>query len=444
MHTKWYKHYITGLLLVVYIFNQTDRSIFGVLMEPIRRELWLSDSELGFLAGPALAVLYAILGIPIARLADRGRRVDIIAVAVALWSVTVMLSATVHQFWQLAAVRVGVGIGEAGFSAIAQSLIGDYHSVSERPKALSVFMLAIPFGALLSNLLGGWANEVGGWRMAFFLAGLPGVALAFLVKFSIREPLNGSTRGVLLTDGGAGQPSFRTVFLVLWRRKSLRHLAIAMALINMACACALTWIPTFFIRCHGMATTELGVWLGLVTSVGGGFGTWLGGYTVSRYAPHAPRRQMHLVALAAALSAPCFAAVLFCPLAYPALLLLLPAYLLMFFYFGPSFSWVQSLSPVNVRSAMTATVILGQILLAGVVGVQLVGVLSDWVSTGNSGSSLRVSMALFSLLGLWAAVHFYWAGRSIPQDLTQMDGDQVIPDSPIGGGTELTRGTSDA
>src|SRR5262249_7833455 len=159
-----YKRYVTLILLVVYVFNQTDRAIFGFLMEPMKRDLHLTDSQLGFLAGPALFLFYALLGVPVARMADGSHRVNIMSIAMGLWSAIVMLTAAAGKFWHLALTRIGVGVGEAGFSAIAIAVIADYHSAAERARALSIFMLALPFGAVVSSLTAGWINEAYGWR----------------------------------------------------------------------------------------------------------------------------------------------------------------------------------------------------------------------------------------------------------------------------------------
>jgi MFS family permease len=421
MYSRSYKHYVTVLLLVVYIFNQMDRAIFGFLMEPIKHELALSDSQLGFLAGPALVLFYATLGIPIARWADRSNRVNIISTAVALWSAIVMCSAAVGKFWQFALARVGVGIGEAGFSAIAQSLIADYHSGADRTRALSIFMLAIPLGGVVSALTGGWINEAYGWRAAFIAAGLPGIVLALLVKWTVREPPRVSTSTAV--PGATQQPPLRQVFATLWKRRALKHLAIAMGLVNTVCAAVLTWIPAFFVRNHAMSTGELGTWLALVGGLGGSAGIGLGGYLTSRYGSQDERMKVRLVAIATALIAPALTWALWCPSKQLALLILLPGEALMFFFYGPAFSLVQGLSAATMRATMASVFILIQVLAGGVVGVQLLGGLSDAFTPvlGSNATALRWSMTLICLLALWAAVHFWLAGRSIREDLTERD-----------------------
>jgi MFS family permease len=265
MYSRTYQHYVTGLLLLVYICNLTDRAVFSLLMEPIKGEFALSDSELGFLAGPALSLCYAVFGIPIARWADRSNRINIMAAAIVVWSSIVMLTALTAKFWHLALARIGVGIGEAGFSAIAQSVIADYHSVADRTRALSTFMLGIPIAGVVSSLMAGWVNESHGWRAVFIVAGVPGLVLALLMKTTVKEPPRG-THGP--TPAQVEQPPLSAVFATLWRRRALRHLAIGMTLLNMLAGGVLGWTAPFFIRTHGMSTGELGTWLAVIAGAG--------------------------------------------------------------------------------------------------------------------------------------------------------------------------------
>ena len=287
LYSASYKRYVIGLLLVVYICNYVDRQILALLMEPIRREFRLSDTQLGFLSGPAFVLLYATMGIPIARYADRRNRVTIISLSIAIWSGMVMLSGFAGNFWHLLLARVGVGIGEAGCTPSAQSLISDYCSPIERTRALSIYLLGLPLGVLVSYLLGGWINQAFGWRMAFMAVGLPGLILAWLVKRTIQEPpryRNDNTVAVTKTRVPIG-----VVFATLWRRRALRHLTIAFAIVGTVAASTLAWLPAFFIRTHGMATGELGTWLAPVTGIGGGVGIWLGGFLATRYGAHDAR-----------------------------------------------------------------------------------------------------------------------------------------------------------
>jgi len=408
-----YKRYVVALLLVIYTFNQTDRAIFGFLMEPIRRDLGLSDSQLGFLVGPALVLFYATLGIPIARLADRRARVTIIAIAVALWSGIVTCTAAAGSFFQLTLCRVGVGVGEAGFSAVAQSVIGDYHPSQDRARALSIFMLGLPLGALLSNLLGGWANAHLGWRAAFILAGAPGLVLALLVKTTVREPPRGLSTE---REEVPAIPTLRVVFETLWTCRSLRHLSLAMVLMNAVGACFLTWMPTFFIRIHQIGTAELGVWLAIAMSAGGSVGTWLGGFLPNRMSPDDARAQVRVLAVSAFVCAPLLVTTLAVPDRLWALVLYIPVCALLFFYVGLSFSLLQALSNASTRATVTAVVILGQTLLAGA-SLQVVGMASDGLAPRFGDGSLRWALIAMSLPAFWAAAHFWACGRTLRDDL---------------------------
>jgi MFS family permease len=419
MYSQSYKHYVTTLLLAVYVCSYVDRQILALLMQPIKGELQLSDTQLGFLAGPAFVLFYSILGIPIARLADRSSRVKIISVCAALWSVMTMLCGVVGNFWHLALARAGVGIGEAGCTPPAQSLIADYFSPAERTRALSIYMLGIPLGVLVGYLLGGWINQAYGWRAAFWIVGLPGVILALLVKWSIKEPPRSQAGQAAAT---AHRPPLQSVLITVWRRRALRHLVIGMTLVNIVSASTLTWLPTFFVRQHGMTTGELGSWLALMIGVGGSVGTWLGGYLTTRYGAQDERIQLRLLAVSAATAVPLLLLVLLCPDRYVALLVSLPGNILLFFLYGPFFSLVHGLCDTNLRATTVAVVMFILVLFAGVVGAQSVGLLSDALGPVFEGGALRAAMAIVSLMAFWGAAHFWWATRFARQDVFEASG----------------------
>ena len=416
MFSSLYKRYVTVVLLAAYVFNRADAAMFGFLMEPIKKEFGLSDSQLGFLAGPAMVLFYAALGIPVARLADRSSRVNIMSIAIAFWSCIVALSSVVTNFWHFALARVGVGVGEAGFSAVAQSLITDYHRSTERTRALSIFMLGIPLGKVVSSLVAGWINQLYGWRMVFLVAGLPGLALALLMKWTIKEPSRPSIEQARATP--SVQVPLRSVFERFWRQRSLRHLALATALGNVVCFSLLAWTPAFFLRNHAVHSGELGTWLAVVSGVGGSLGVWLGGYLTSRLPDW--RMRLRLIAFVTASIAPVGVAALWISPKEAALMTLLITYLFMFFFFGPSFSLVQELAGATMRATMASVFILLQTLAGGVIGVQMLGVLSDALAglAANNGEALRWSMTCTCLVALWASVHFIKAARSVVEDVT--------------------------
>ncbi len=190
-----YRWYVLSVLVVVYVFNFIDRSILGILLEPIKADLGASDTAMGFLGGFAFAVFYSVLGIPIARLADKGVRRNVIAVCLTIWSVATAVCGLAQNFVQLLFARIGVAVGEAGGSPPSHSMISDMFPADKRATALAIYALGIPIGTMIGNLGGGWINVWFDWQTAFIVVGLPGVALALIVRFTVREPPRGVAEG---------------------------------------------------------------------------------------------------------------------------------------------------------------------------------------------------------------------------------------------------------
>ncbi|MBW2383516.1 MAG: MFS transporter, partial [Deltaproteobacteria bacterium] len=287
--------YALGLLLVVYVVNFLDRTILAMLLEPIKREFQVSDTYLGFLSGIAFAAFYTLMGLPIARWADRGSRRNIIALALVVWSGMTILTGFTRSFAQLALCRVGVGIGEAGCSPPAHSLISDYFPADRRGTAFSIYALGIPIGGGLGFLAGGWLNEFFDWRTAFILAGVPGIVLGLVVRLTLREPPRGAF-DALATPGE--QEPIRAVLGFMAGLRSFRHMAIGAALHAFYGYGASAFIGAFFMRSHGIESGELGTWLALLGFTGGVAGTYLGGYLADRLGVRDPRWYMWVPALA--------------------------------------------------------------------------------------------------------------------------------------------------
>ena len=215
-------YYALGLLTVVYSFNFIDRQLLAILQESIKADLSLSDSQLGLLTGFAFAVFYVTAGIPIARWADHSNRRNIVALALFLWSFMTALSGLAQNYIQLLLARIGVGVGEAGGSPPSHSIISDIFPAGKRASALGFYSTGVSFGILFGFLFGGWLNEFFGWRVAFFVVGAPGIALALLVRHSLREPLRGMAEQRTVSSEAV---TIRQVITLLWSRLSFRHLA---------------------------------------------------------------------------------------------------------------------------------------------------------------------------------------------------------------------------
>ena len=408
------RRYVLSILVVVYTFNFIDRQILSILLEPIKNELQVSDTALGALSGFAFALFYATLGIPIARLADRSSRRSLIAVALALWSGMTALSGIAQNYWQLLAARIGVAVGEAGCSPPAHSLIADYYPAHQRATALGIYSLGIPFGILFGFIAGGWIEQFFGWRVAFFVVGLPGLALAVIFWLTVREPPRGLAEGRVVS---AEQPSVNEAFKYLWNKKSLRHLATGGALTAFVGYGLTTWAPSFLSRSHEMSSGEIGTWLGLILGIPGGIGIVLGGVLADRFGSRDTRWYLWIVTVALVLSTPFSLAVFLSPTATGALLFLMLPVLLGNFYQATTFSQTQGLVPLGMR-AVAAAVLLFIINIIGLgLGPQAVGIVSDLLKPEYGDDSIRYSLMIFSLVNLWSAWHYYLAGKYLKDEL---------------------------
>jgi len=417
------RRYALSVLIVVYTFNFIDRQILSILMEPIKLDLGLSDTQLGLLSGFAFAAFYATLGIPIARYADRSNRRNLIALALAVWSGMTAISGLAQNFWHLLLARIGVGVGEAGCSPPAHSMIADYYPAEQRATALGLYSLGIPVGILFGFLAGGWINEFFGWRVAFFVVGVPGIILAVIMRMTVKEPPRGMAEGRV--SAGA-QPTISETFSYLWGKRSFRHLALGGALTAFVGYGLVSWLPSFLIRSHGMQTGEIGTWLGLILGIPGGIGIVLGGWLADRLGARDQRWYMWLVAIALAACVPFSLGVFLSTGAYAALLFLVIPVALGNFYQATTFSQVQGLSTLRMR-AVAAAVLLFILNIIGLgLGPQAVGIISDLLRPEFGDESLRYSLLICGFVNLWAAWHYFLAGKYLKEDLAATARDEQL------------------
>jgi predicted MFS family arabinose efflux permease len=413
LYSQAYLRYALGLLCVVYIINFVDRQILAILLESIKRDLGLADWQLGLLSGTAFGIFYATLGIPIARLADRFSRKGVIGISLAVWSGMTALCGTASGFATLLVYRVGVGVGEAGGSPPAHSMISDYFPPERRATALAIFSLGVPLGILVGFMAGGWLDQTIGWRNAFLVVGAPGIALSLLVAFTLREPPRGYSEGL---ESSGDAPSAAEVIRFLMMSRSFRHLSIGAGLYAFVGYSAVTWTPAFLIRVHGMSTGEVGTVLALIIGVGGGIGNYLGGRFADRWSVSNPRGRMLVPTLAM------FSSVVFAPLylvedtRLVLGLFCVPAFL-GFMYQAPAFAVTQSLATPKMR-ATAAAVLLFVINIIGLgLGPLATGVLSDALEPRYGVQSLSYALFFVHLVYLWSGVHFWLASRTLPEDL---------------------------
>jgi MFS family permease len=416
-----YKWYVLGVLTAVYTSSHVDRQIMGILLEPIKIELDASDTQMGFLVGLTFALFYATLGLPIAMLADRKNRRNIIAAATTLWSVMTVACGFTASFVQLALARIGVGVGEAGSLAPSHSIISDLFEPKARGTAMGVLALGVNIGILIAYLVGGWTSENFGWRMTFIAVGLPGVAIAALLYFTIREPKRGASEHTADTIAAERAPSFLTVAGHMWRVRSTRHLLAGFSLAGLVGYGFVLWMPSFFVRSYGLSPTQVGLTLALMFGVVGGLGTFVAGRMTDVLARRDIRWRAWIVAVGMAVHVPFMAAFFLIDELWLALtVFVIPAFF-SGFYLAPTFALVQGLVGLRMR-ALASSITLFAVNIIGLgLGPQLVGIMSDGFATQHGQESLRMALLVLTFFKLWSAFHYYLAARTLPTDLEAIE-----------------------
>ena len=408
-----YAYYVLAVLFVVYVFNFIDRQILSILLQPIKEDLQVSDTAMGFLTGFAFAVFYAIAGLPLARVADRWVRRSLIALSLATWSLMTAASGLARNFTDLALARVGVGIGEAGCTPPAHSLLSDYFPPERRATVLAVYACGIYMGVGLGFWLGGWLNDAFGWRVAFMVIGLPGVAMALVVRFTVREPPRGMSERTASTSRSY---SLGETWRFLTRLPSGRRISLGAAFQAFVGYGLGAWIPAFFIRLHGMTPGELGLWLSWITGIGGAIGAFSGGWLADRWVRDQPKARAYISLVGALCSTPFIIAALVLDNTTLALLSFFPANIFGTMWIGPAGSIVQDLAPPAMRATASAVFIFILTMIGLGAGPQTVGILNDLIGTPDA---IR-----YSLLGvavstsLLSAVFFWLTGKTLERDIT--------------------------
>ncbi len=447
--TEWgtpaYRRWALFLLLLIYASNFIDRVILAALGPSIRADLKLSGTQFGLLGGIAFALFYSVLGIPIARVAERRSRIHIIALATALWSVMTALCGFASGFGQLLLFRIGVGVGEAGLTPPAYSLISDYFTPRRRASALSIFLLGIPLGSFIGATVGGWIAREHGWRAGFFIVGLPGLVLAVLAWLTLREPPRGASDPARLH--AETTPSLIEVFKTLWSKRSFKHIAMAASLTSFANFGNNLFIPTYFRQVHHLDLASSGLLFGLLTGIAGISGTMLGGFGTDYFGRNDRRWTLWLPAIGLLLSAPLFMfGVMLGDWRMSFATMLLSS---VFFYsWSPALNGaVQNMAPARMRASAAAILSVIFNLVGTGLGPLFVGKLNDVYGqhyfalgsyqamcpgghplpgavstlvnacTAAASVSVRLAIITTAVAYFWAALHLYRAGCSMREDL---------------------------
>ncbi len=416
-----YKWYVVCVLVLGYIFNVVDRGALGILVQPIKDELQISDTAMGLLTGFAFAFFYAFMGIPIARLADRWSRVNVLGLAITLWSVATALCGTAWNYMSLFAFRSATGVGEAGGSPPSHSLISDYFPSSNRATALAVYAMSVPFGTALGSFVSGQSNLVFGWRTTFIIVGLPGLLVAMLIWLTVKEPPRGYSDAPHLRAKKTTAPPFFEVFKFLLTRRSFMHMSLAAALHSVVWYAGSNWNATFFIRAHDMDTGQAGSYLAIFALIGA-VGSFTGGYLADKVSTRKNDKRWYMWVPGIA----CLVMVPFQFLSYlsPDMSTVVPSFSIMVvlasMFFGPSFAVAQSIATVRMRAVATSVLLFIQTIIGLSLGPFFVGLISDVLqATNDDGTALRYSLVIVGLANIWAAVHYLIGSRTYREDLAE-------------------------
>lgn len=407
-----YSAYVLGILTLTFAFNFADRQLMTILLEPIKAEFGASDTAMGLLTGFAFVLFYATLSVPIARLADRGSRRSVVAASVALWSLMTAACGLAGSFWALAAARMGVAVGEAGGTPASQALLADYYPPRRRSTVLGIYATGSHLGIFLGLFGGAVLAHYWGWRVAFIGLGLPGIALALVVRYTVAEPVRSAA-------AEAPPPIFATLGDIL-RSRAFRLLALAAGFTSLSGYGLATWLPSFLVRVHGVPLMHAGLMLGVGSTLGGLAGAVWGGVLCDRMSRRDRAWQLRIPALAVLLSAPVLALLLLWPehhswrlggIAVPVAALFIPinAFLIAM-WIGPIYAAAQNLVRPAWRSQALALLLLITNLIGSGGGPLLVGVLSDLFTPFSPMASLRYALLSSLVTVVIGAVLFWRAG----------------------------------
>ncbi|ALM90953.1 MULTISPECIES: spinster family MFS transporter [Alteromonas] len=414
--SRAYRNYVLVILTLVYAFNFIDRQIIGILSPFIKADLGLDDAQLGLLKGVYFAILYTVVGIPIAWLADRYSRVNIIAISLTLWSGFTAASGLAMNYTQLALARIGVGIGEAGGSPPSHSIISDLFPKEKRAGALAVYSLGIPFGVMLAFFASAFFLQGGSadWRTVMISVGLPGVLLALLLKFTVKEPKR--TESVQTED--AEKPSVSASLKTLLKIPTWWGMALGISFGSFGNYAISTWIIDYYVRAFaGLDITQLLIAFGIINGSAYALGVWLGGYIADRWGKQNKKAYALLPAIALIIGVPA----LYFSLQVNDLWLSVGLMTFLLFtsgsYLGPSFAMAQTLAPINVRAMSTALFffVLNIIALGG--GPTITGIISQaLVPSLGEVEALRQSLLYLIVPYALSIIVFLWTSTKIVKD----------------------------
>lgn len=415
------KYYVLGLLALTYALSIVDRFLLGILLPQIKEELQLNDSLLGLLSGAAFALFYATMGIPIARLADRFGRKYIISASLAIFSVMTALCGTAINFLTLFLARVGVGIGEAGTTPASLSIISDLFEKERRSLAMAIFSVGANIGMLAGFVIGGYVAVQYGWRHAFLIIGAPGVLVALIILFTMREPQRGLADG-LAVSSPSNTETLRSSARFLLSQPAYRNMVLGLSMMLFVATGVVAWLPSFLARSHGMQADEVGRLLGLALGIAGPLGTVvLGGIVADRLSRRDMRWGLWLVGAGALLLCPAYLLVIAAPTGSLAIAAYFVPALFGIFFQGPTAALTQAVSPLSMRATSGALMLLIGNLVGLGLGPLAIGLLSDFLEPNFGQQSLRYALLLAPAAIVVGALFYFRAAATLRADIARAE-----------------------
>lgn len=419
-YSQRYKAYVLLILTGVYTFNFIDRQILVIIQESIKAELGLSDTQLGLLTGFTFAVFYVTLGLPIARFADKNNRRNVVTWSLAIWSGMTAISGLVTNFFQLLLARVGVGVGEAGGSPPAHSMISDYFPAHQRATALSIYSMGIYVGILAGYSIGGWIDATYGWRMAFYALGIPGIIYALLLFFTVKEPPKGHSDAVAKIMGNQKameeEASFWEVVRILLSKKTFIFIAFACGLHTFSNYGVGNFFAPFLARVHGMPVEDIGIWLGITSGFGGIIGTFLGGFLADKFGRKDLRWYMWIPIIAGLINLPFSYFAFFSGNLNVVLATYFITALLTALYLGPSIAVTHNLIDAKKRALASAILFLVLNFIGLGLGPVAIGMISDYLSADYGAESLRYAFTITWITGTISLILFYLGSKTYQEE----------------------------
>jgi MFS family permease len=445
--TPSYVRYALWMLLLIYTLNFIDRQIISILGGQIKADLGITDTQFGMLVGLAFAFFYTILGIPIARIAERGNRAKIIGIAVVVWSAFTAICGLAQNFVQLLIARIGVGVGEAGCTPPAHSLISDYVPAEKRASAIAFYSLGVPIGSALGLILGGWIATQVDWRTAFFAVGIPGVLVGIIALTTLKEPRKMLAQ--VAPNQQATAPTFGEALSTLGSKKAYWWVVGAATTISFLGYGHATFLPQYLGRSFGMQLQEIGLALGVMTLVSGILGTMIGGWFADRAARTDTRAYMTIPAIAFLLGCPFFYLAMTADNKWLAVAALAVPTLMNSVWYGPVYASVQGLAPTRMRATAVAIMLFLVNMIGLGAGPTIIGLMSDMFAnqhlqtlmpgaeavkvlcakgsaaaataacTTSQAEGLRLSLLWSVVVGAFAVFCFWMARKTISRELEE-------------------------